>query len=197
MGSRRRAVRFMILLAAALAASTAWAETRVEFKGPTTDGGRVGLTGFLDPPEGAGPCPAVVLMHDASGLGWDLGAMRDQAWAEKLVQGSCVAPRVDSFGPRNVVEMCLVDGQDRPQGSEPFQALVASFPDSPSVIRRQETPLLLLYGDGEEVSERRALLRCRGARRLGRQKYLGTRCERSGRPAPSPHAVSGQPFRSS
>jgi dienelactone hydrolase len=105
MGSRRSSVRLVILLAAALAATSVWAETRVEFESPTLDGGRVRLTGFLDAPEGAGPFPAVVLLHDSSGFGWDLGAANYRAWAERLVQWGYVALRVDSFGPRNVSDV--------------------------------------------------------------------------------------------
>ncbi len=105
MGGRRSIGRLLIVLVAALAATTAWAETRVEFEGSTLDGGRVKLTGFLDAPEGPGPYPAVVLLHDDSGLAWHFGAETYRAWAERLVQWGYAALRVDSFGPRNVVEV--------------------------------------------------------------------------------------------
>jgi dienelactone hydrolase len=96
-----RSGRFLVVLVVAAAcAISAPAQVQVQFEGATLDGGKIRLTGLLDVPEGKGPFPAVVLLHDAEGLSWDLGAVHYAAWAERLVQWGYVALRVDSFGPR-------------------------------------------------------------------------------------------------
>jgi dienelactone hydrolase len=188
--------RFLVVLTLVLTASSGWAEIRVEFECPTAAGGRVTLVGLLDAPEGPGPFPAVVLLHDSSGWGWDLGSANYRAWAERLVEWGYVSLRVDSFGPRGVSDvdddinkvspetrsldayaareflarqanvdkafigvmgwshgamagMYLVDGRYRAQGANPFQAAVAYYPGYPPVIRKHDTPLLVLYGDND------------------------------------------------
>jgi dienelactone hydrolase len=95
----------VVLLGLVLAAIPAAAQTKVQFDAATLDGGKIRLTGLLDVPEGKGPFPAVVLLHDSSGLAWDLGTANYAAWAERLIHWGYVALRVDSFGPRGVTEV--------------------------------------------------------------------------------------------
>ena len=102
--SRSKKVLAVILLAV-FAVALAGAQEKVEFQAPTLEGGTITLTGLLDVPEGPGPFPAVVLLHDAAGFSWDLGAANYAAWAARLVQWGFVSLRVDSFGPRGVTEV--------------------------------------------------------------------------------------------
>ena len=57
----------------------------------------VTLSAELIKPEGAGPFPAVVLMHGCSGLWRPWGDL----WAGRLVRWGYVTVQVDSFGPRD------------------------------------------------------------------------------------------------
>jgi dienelactone hydrolase len=59
------------------------------------------LRGLLFRPKGEGPFPAVVLLHGCRGI---QPYQRD--WAGKLAEWGYVALLVDSFGPRNVQEIC-------------------------------------------------------------------------------------------
>lgn len=60
-------------------------------------------------PEGAGPFPALVLLHQCGGLGsagrWQNLAMLD--WARKAVARGYVALLVDALGPRGVDSVCF------------------------------------------------------------------------------------------
>jgi len=76
--------------------TTAEADKTVTFKGPQTENGiSLTLTGQLTRPKGAGPFPALVLLHGCSGLNRFY-----HVWAERLAIWGYVALRVDSFGPR-------------------------------------------------------------------------------------------------
>lgn len=58
-------------------------------------------------PEGAGPFPALVLLHQCGGLGnprWQNESMLD--WAKEAVARGYVALLVDSLGPRGVDTVC-------------------------------------------------------------------------------------------
>jgi dienelactone hydrolase len=79
--------------------TTAEADEIVTFKGPRTENGAfLTLTGQLTRPKGAGPFPAVVLLHGCSGLNRFY-----HVWAERLEGWGYVALRVDSFGPRGAM----------------------------------------------------------------------------------------------
>ena len=64
------------------------------------------LTGRLSRPTGAGPHPAVVILHGCAGPEPYTGA-----WAKALAGWGYVALEMDSFGPRGVKEICT--GFDR------------------------------------------------------------------------------------
>ena len=74
------------------------------------------LTAFTNPslalfkPDGPGPFPALVLMHQCGGLGnpngrWQNKSMLD--WAREAVSRGYVALLVDSLGPRNTDTVCM------------------------------------------------------------------------------------------
>ena len=71
------------------------------------DGTPLMLTGILTKPEGNGPFPAVVLLHGCSGL--EDGKVRNEAWSNRLVKWGYVTLQVDSFGPRNISNICTDD----------------------------------------------------------------------------------------
>jgi dienelactone hydrolase len=74
----------------------------------TIPGRIVGLTmhdtlpGELYVPAGAGPFPAVVLLHGCRGI-----TDGNRLWAQKLAGWGFVALVLDSFGPRGASEVCL------------------------------------------------------------------------------------------
>src|ERR1700738_1227549 len=60
------------------------------------------LQGLLRRPEGAGPFPAVVLLHSCNGNGQKL----DERWGRQIAPWGYVTLTVDSFGPRGIDETC-------------------------------------------------------------------------------------------
>lgn len=77
----------------------------------TPVGGEVALPATLLKPEGAGPFPAIVMMHDCSGLGpRSSGAPR--RWADELVPQGYVVIIPDSFAPRGLPNgVCTVPAE--------------------------------------------------------------------------------------
>lgn len=59
------------------------------------------LRGLLFKPEGAGPFPAIVLLHSCRGI-----RAYEKDWATKLSEWGYVALLVDSFGPRRAENIC-------------------------------------------------------------------------------------------
>lgn len=59
------------------------------------------LKGFLDKPEGAGPHPAIVLMHGCAGI-----TEQVESWSDRFVDWGYVVLSVDSFTPRGVSHTC-------------------------------------------------------------------------------------------
>ena len=59
------------------------------------------LWGRLSKPAGPGPFPAVVLMHDCAGI-----RPTDERWASQLTDLGYVTLMLDSFGPRNALNVC-------------------------------------------------------------------------------------------
>lgn len=59
------------------------------------------LTGELRFPDGAGPFPAVILMHGCAGLGY-----AEVTWAPRLRQWGYATFIVDSLGPRRIASLC-------------------------------------------------------------------------------------------
>ncbi|MHB8770621.1 MAG: dienelactone hydrolase family protein [Syntrophales bacterium] len=66
------------------------------------------LTARLRKPEGAGPFPAVVLLHGCGGM----QPGRDSLWARRIAGWGYVALQVDSFGPRGLSSVCTYTGSE-------------------------------------------------------------------------------------
>jgi dienelactone hydrolase len=60
------------------------------------------LQGLLRRPAGAGPFPAIVLLHSCNGNWQKL----DERWARQIAPWGYVTLTVDSFGPRGIDETC-------------------------------------------------------------------------------------------
>src|SRR6201999_130901 len=60
------------------------------------------LQGLLRRPAGAGPFPAVVLLHSCNG-NWK---RLDERWGRQIAPWGYVALTVDSFGPRGIDNTC-------------------------------------------------------------------------------------------
>ena len=81
----------------------------VSFVGEPHDGRAAArLEGVLLRPEGAGPFPALVMLHGCTGLRTWSGAIQGKLrfWAEHLRDLGYVTLLVDSFAPRGIDEVC-------------------------------------------------------------------------------------------
>lgn len=87
----------ILLFVAMFVSSAAAAPTRVTFSAVSAAGRPLTLTAGLSRPSGAGPFPAVVIMHGCSGPRF-WGRM----WSARLVQWGYVALSPDSFGRRGI-----------------------------------------------------------------------------------------------
>jgi dienelactone hydrolase len=96
------------------------------------DGKPIKLTGILTKPEGNGPFPAVILLHGCSGV--EDGKVRNEAWSNRLVKWGYVTLQVDSFGPRNISNICTDDFElfamslIRTQDAYDAKVFLAGFP---------------------------------------------------------------------
>ena len=86
--------------AGCLAASAQAPATIVEFENPLANSPP--LQGVLRQPNGAGPSPAVVLLHGCNG-NWQ---RLDERWAKRIAAWGYVTLTVDSFGPRGLKNTC-------------------------------------------------------------------------------------------
>ena len=104
-------LKILFLSLALLAASAALAAEPEGVEFPALkefEGKPVTLTGWLFRPAGAGPFPALVLMHGCSGLYASQGDLTPsyRRWAELLNEQGYVALLVDSFNPRGHWSIC-------------------------------------------------------------------------------------------
>ena len=74
--------------------------TVVEFENPLAS--PQPLQGYLRQPSGAGPSPAVVLLHSCNG-NWQ---RLDERWGKRIAAWGYVTLTVDSFGPRGLTNTC-------------------------------------------------------------------------------------------
>ncbi len=88
-----------------LAIASAQAADRVKFTSATDWGDPAKLTGLLSKPRGAGPFPAVVLLHQCMGIGDVVGPL----WEKRLLAWGYVVLRVDSFAPRGLKNVCAYE----------------------------------------------------------------------------------------
>jgi dienelactone hydrolase len=92
-----------LLIGNTAACSAAWSQssaTVVEIESPLASPRP--LQGYLRQPNGAGPSPAVVLLHGCNG-NW---ARLDQRWGKPIAAWGYVTLTVDSFGPRGIKHTC-------------------------------------------------------------------------------------------
>jgi dienelactone hydrolase len=93
----------IVLLTASVAGCPAVAETSasiVDFETPLSR--LQPLQGYLRQPAGAGPSPAVVLLHGCDGRAQRL----DARWGRRIAAWGYVTLTVDSFGPRGLKNTC-------------------------------------------------------------------------------------------
>ena len=98
-----KAIALLAVLVLARAISAAAPETIaavVELETPLS--ASQPLQGFLRQPGGAGPSPAVVLLHACNGNWRQL----DERWAKRIASWGYVTLTVDSFGPRGLANTC-------------------------------------------------------------------------------------------
>lgn len=84
-----------------LLAGITTARAQPAFDTSTVGGPRSGRAGELFLPAGAGPFPAMVVLHGCDGVG-----PHYRTWARRLQAWGYAALVVDSFGPRSVREVC-------------------------------------------------------------------------------------------
>ena len=76
------------------------------------------LVGYLRRPHGAGPLPAVVLLHSCAG-NW---RRVDERWGKRIASWGYVTLAVDSFGPRGITTNCR-DSASSDFASDAYRAL--------------------------------------------------------------------------
>lgn len=96
-----RAIAFVaILLAGSVRALAEPSASVVDFETPLSR--LQPLQGYLRQPAGAGPSPAVVLLHGCAGRARQL----DEQWGRQIAAWGYVTLTVDSFGPRGLTNTC-------------------------------------------------------------------------------------------
>lgn len=118
----------LLLLAAAMASTPAMAQ-HVTYPAAVLPGLTAPATikATLSKPDGPGPFPAVVVLHDCSGV-----SRKDQEWAKRLVSWGYVAIQPDSFGSRQHGSLCAdvtrVDARQRVQDVVGTAEYLATLP---------------------------------------------------------------------
>src|ERR1700739_4677508 len=77
------------------------------------------LQGLLRRPEGAGPFPAVVLLHSCNGNWQKL----DERWGRQIAPWGYVTLTVDSFGPRGIDNGTCGNGTPTDMAFDAYRAL--------------------------------------------------------------------------
>jgi dienelactone hydrolase len=117
--------------------------------------GGLQLEGRLYRPDGAGPFPAVVMLHGCSGL-WAKGGRPTPTyddWAQRLQAKGFIAVLVDSFGPRGQKEICtqkeraVSESTDRPRDAYAAVDWLAARAD----VRRDRIHLMGWSNGGSTV----------------------------------------------
>jgi dienelactone hydrolase len=114
------AATFAVLATASAAAA---AERRVVVADPAAAPADGPLTGYLTAPVGAGPFPAVALIHSCLGL-----PQNRAAFAATLASWGYVALWVDEFAPRGLHETCSVEFPVGPADATAALAYLARQP---------------------------------------------------------------------
>lgn len=91
---------------------------------PGADADQKPLPGYLARPSGAGPFPAVVVLHGCGGFGY-----RPVSWADLLASWGYVALAVDSLTPRGMTTACNAGAREQPADAYRALKFLASQPD--------------------------------------------------------------------
>jgi dienelactone hydrolase len=110
-------------MALAFASASSAAERRVVVADPAPAPADGPLTGYLTTPPGAGPFPAVALIHSCLGLPGNRAA-----FAATLASWGYAALYVDEFAPRGLNETCSVDFPVGPADAAAALAYLARQP---------------------------------------------------------------------
>jgi dienelactone hydrolase len=107
-------------------ASPASAEDVVKFEtaAPLSGGGKTELQGYLTKPKGAGPFPAIVLLHSCLGL-----PSNRRALGAEIAGWGYVALFVDDFSTRGLKETCAVDFNEAMADAFGALVFVSGLPD--------------------------------------------------------------------
>jgi dienelactone hydrolase len=128
------------------------------------------LTGYLTAPSGAGPFPAVALIHSCLGL-----SENRAAFAATLARWGYVALYVDEFAPRGLKETCSVDF---PVGPADAAAALAFLARQPFVDARRVA--VIGFSQGADVALALAASPPRGARLRAAAAYYPPCANRQG-----------------
>ena len=166
-GRRLAAAAFAAL---AFAVAAAAAERRVVVADPAPASASGPLTGYLTTPTGAGPFPAVALIHSCLGL-----PENRAAFAATLASWGYVALYVDEFAPRGLHETCSVDF---PAGPADAAATLAFLGRQPFVDARRVA--VVGFSQGGDVALALAVSPPRGARLRAAAAYYPPCANRQG-----------------
>lgn len=108
------------------------ASTQSEVRFPGNDAGiQNPLAGTLLTPDGAGPFPAVVLLHGCAGV-----SKRDMRWASRLTTWGFAVLHLDSLSPRGLKSICADPSQlSASARASDAQAALAYLSSLPSIRR--------------------------------------------------------------
>jgi dienelactone hydrolase len=107
MGHARRALSLILICGLAACASPT-TTPGLQITTTVPGGGTEQIPAMLSKPDGAGPFPAVVIMHDCSGLGPGSGGAPGR-WAAELVERGYVVILPDSFKTRGFLNGVCTD----------------------------------------------------------------------------------------
>lgn len=127
LAAMRSTVSFLAVLVALLTMAASWATSclagqLVEIPGADAD--QKPLPAYLARPSGAGPFPAVVVLHGCGGFGY-----RPVSWADLLASWGYVAIAVDSLTPRGRTSACSTGTAEQPADAYRALKYLASQPD--------------------------------------------------------------------
>jgi dienelactone hydrolase len=151
-----------LLLACGNATALDSSATMVELESPLARAQP--LQGLLRRPEGAGPFPAVVLLHSCNGNWKGL----DERWGRQIAPWGYVTLTVDSFGPRGVDNTCG-NGTPTDMAFDAYRALDflvrqhAVDPDRVAVLGFSQGGWLALSSVEQGVVERSSVNKFRAA----------------------------------
>ncbi|PYM93057.1 MAG: dienelactone hydrolase family protein [Candidatus Rokuibacteriota bacterium] len=110
----------VVLIGAALLAGCAGAASELSIATTSPTGAAEHIASTLSKPEGPGPFPAVVIMHDCSGLGPRSSGAPDR-WAKELVERGYVTLVPDSFTARGFPNGVCTDPSPRRADVSPLR----------------------------------------------------------------------------